>query len=206
MKAGLQLTVLALVAVITIGVVSAFTKEAIEAGQQRMLAHRLADVVPPALRDEDWLENRFQFQHPALGSEKALDIFPVIHVGRWNGAAITAVVPDGYAGHIRLLIAIAADNRLLGVRVLDHRETPGLGDDIERRKSDWITTFNNQSLNAMAKPLWTVKKDGGAFDQFTGATITPRAVVRTVYRVLDWYAQEGQTLLRREFEGQGPRQ
>ena len=102
---------------------------------------------------------------------------------------LTPVAPDGYSGEIRLLVGIRYDGSLSGVRVLEHHETPGLGDAIEEGRSDWITRFTGLSLSNPAAPGWTVKRDGGHFDQFTGATITPRAVVKAVHRCLIYFAQ-----------------
>ncbi len=94
--------------------------------------------------------------------------------------AFETVAPDGYAGRIRLLVGITPTGTILGVRVLEHQETPGLGDKIETRISDWILSFSQQQLRSDNLADWAVKKDGGKFDQFAGATITPRAVVNQV--------------------------
>ncbi len=93
---------------------------------------------------------------------------------------IETIAPDGYSGNIKIMVAIKNDNRVSGVRILEHKETPGLGDKIEIRKDDWVTKFNGMSVRDDNLAKWRVKKDGGQFDQFTGATITPRAVVKAV--------------------------
>ncbi len=202
MNGGIPLAVTAVVAVLALSTVSWLTKDSIKRSEQRWIAASLSDIVPAEMQNEQWVDNGFLFQHKALGSEEALTVYPFIKDNQWQGAAITAIAPDGYTGEIRLLIAIRADHSLLGVRVIKHRETPGLGDDIEHEKSAWITDFDNQSLAKLAKPMWTVKKDGGAFDQFTGATITPRAVVHAVYRVLDWHEHGGLNALKLHFKEQ----
>lgn len=101
-----------------------------------------------------------------------------------NGApsalVLEATAPDGYSGDIELVIGVDTQLKVLGVRVLEHKETPGLGDKIELSVSNWITQFTGKRFNADALATWQVKKDGGEFDQFTGATITPRAVVSAV--------------------------
>lgn len=102
--------------------------------------------------------------------------------------------PDGYNGDIRLLIGINAAGSILGVRVISHRETPGLGDPIEAEKSDWIHGFKQKSLKTPQSSGWAVKKDGGEFDQFTGATISPRAVVRAVHTTLLYFKANKQAL------------
>ena len=102
-------------------------------------------------------------------------------------ALINAIAPDGYRGPFELLIAINRDGSLYGVQVLDHDETPGLGDAFENREADWLTDFQGRSLENPPQARWTVRKDGGDFDAFTGATITPRAIVKAVRRSLEFY-------------------
>ncbi len=97
-------------------------------------------------------------------------------------AIIEATAPDGYSGAIQLLVGADFNGTVLGVRVTEHHETPGLGDKIERRISDWITHFSGKKIDGATDSHFAVKKDGGDFDQFTGATITPRAVVNAVKR------------------------
>ena len=111
-----------------------------------------------------------------------------------TAATSEAVAPDGYSGPIRLLVGVNADGTVAGVRVLSHRETPGLGDPIDAARSDWIHGFEGRALDDPPAAAWTVRKDGGAFDEFTGATITPRAVVHAVRRVLE-YAQANREAL-----------
>jgi electron transport complex protein RnfG len=102
---------------------------------------------------------------------------------------LEAVAPDGYSGRISLIIAIKADGTLGGVRVVDHKETPGLGDYIDILKSNWILGFDGKALLAEKDADWKVKKDGGQFDYMAGATITPRAVVKATHRALQYFAQ-----------------
>ncbi|NCC28094.1 MAG: RnfABCDGE type electron transport complex subunit G, partial [Gammaproteobacteria bacterium] len=104
------------------------------------------------------------------------------------------VVPDGYAGPIQLLVSVLRDGSVGGVRVLFHHETPGLGDKIEERKSDWVLSFDGKSLSNPTPERWAVKRDGGEFDQFTGATITPRAIVHAVKNTLIYVQQQGDAL------------
>jgi electron transport complex protein RnfG len=108
-----------------------------------------------------------------------------------TGMVVQATAPDGYGGAIRLLIGVDQDGTLTGVRMIPpHNETPGLGDNIDIRKSDWITGFDGQSLSNTDDSDCAVRKDGGKFDAFTGATITPRAVVGAVHRTLQYVARE----------------
>jgi electron transport complex protein RnfG len=105
------------------------------------------------------------------------------------------IIANGYAGEIELILGLDSDGRILGVRVLSHAETPGLGDKIDDRKSDWILGFNGKSLENTTSEQWRVKKDGGEFDQFTGATITPRGVVKSIHQGLDFFRQHRDELL-----------
>jgi electron transport complex protein RnfG len=118
---------------------------------------------------------------------------------------LPAVAPDGYSGEIRLLVGIDLDGRILGVRVTNHRETPGLGDRIETRKSDWVHSFDGRSLGNPPAEQWNVKKNGGVFDQFTGATITPRAVVKAVQHSLAYFRQNRDIIRERLNEPPAPR-
>ena len=102
---------------------------------------------------------------------------------------LQVIAPDGYSGKINLIIAIHSDGRIGGVRVVSHKETPGLGDYIEIAKNNWITEFNDTSLDTHKDGDWKVKKDGGKFDYMAGATITPRAIVKAVHKALQYHAQ-----------------
>ncbi len=199
MNGGAHLAVTALAVVIGVSAVAWLTKDAVTASEQRWLEQSLADIVPAEAHDNQLGAKAFTVNHAELGSSEPQTVYPIVKDSQWNGVALTAVAPDGYTGDIELLIAIDRNQTLMGVRVLRHKETPGLGDDIERAKSDWITTFDEASLASLTDVQWRVKKDGGVFDQFTGATITPRAVVNTVYRVLRWYEASGEESLKTQF-------
>lgn len=122
-----------------------------------------------------------------------------IHVARMNGEVVAFIfptrAPDAYSGTIDSIVGINIDGTIAGVRVIQHQETPGLGDKIELKKSPWILGFNGKSLGNPAPELWKVKKDKGIYDQFTGATITPRAVVQSVYNALLYYRKHQGELL-----------
>ncbi|MCB1735216.1 MAG: electron transport complex subunit RsxG [Gammaproteobacteria bacterium] len=122
-----------------------------------------------------------------LGSRDPLPVYRARREGGPVALVMTAIAPDGYNGRIKLLIGIDYSGTVRGVRVLDHHETPGLGDGIELEKSNWILGFVDKSLTSPVKAKWAVRKDGGIFDQFTGATITPRAVVKAVRHALEYY-------------------
>src|SRR5690606_38890243 len=123
----------------------------------------------------------------ALGSKEYVTVYRAYRQGAPVAALFMIVAPDGYSGSIKMLLGVWADGRVAGVRVLAHKETPGLGDKIELARADWILSFNGKSIGQPPLEGWAVKADGGVFDQFTGATITPRAVVGAVKRALLYF-------------------
>lgn len=153
------------------------THQAIADRQAEDLLASLAQVIPAALHDNDLRANAVLVD----GDDgQPLTIYRAVKGQRFTAFAWRTIA-QGYAGGIDLLLGVDASGQLLGVRVLAHAETPGLGDRIEAQKSDWILGFNGRSLDDTTEAQWHVKKDGGRFDQFSGATITPRAVVRAVH-------------------------
>jgi len=171
------------------------TAQRIAENQRRALLKNLNELVPGKRYDNDIFSDILMVRDPELlGSEEPVPVYRA-RKGGWPVAAVLAVVaPDGYNGSIRLLVAINLDGTLAGVRVVQHRETPGLGDGIETDRSDWILGFAGKSLSNPDKKGWRVKRDGGSFDQFTGATITPRAVVKAVHKALLYFQLHRQKL------------
>ena len=171
------------------------TEERIAENQRRALLKSLNELVPVDRYDNDIFSDILLVRDPELlGSEEPVPVYRA-RKGGWPVAAVlAAVAPDGYNGSIRLLVAINLDGTLAGVRVVQHRETPGLGDGIEADRSDWILGFAGKSLTNPDKKGWRVKRDGGSFDQFTGATITPRAVVKAVHKALLYFQLHRQKL------------
>jgi len=143
----------------------------------------LTQVLPAAIYDNNPLENTLVVKD---AESKDVTVFQALKAGKVTGVAYE-IRGTGYAGEIRLMMGVDADGRILGVRVLAHKETPGLGDRIETKKGDWILRFTGLSLDAPPLEKWKVKKDGGQFDQFAGATITPRGVVAAVRRGLEFF-------------------
>jgi electron transport complex protein RnfG len=161
------------------------TKERIAANEREFLLRTLNEMIPAQAYDNDIYNDKIDVtSRELLGSTEPLTIYRARRNGRPVATIITAHAPDGYNGTIKLLVAVDLAGQVGGVRVLSHKETPGLGDAIEANRSPWIDSFFGHSLFAMNESKWKVKKDGGIFDQFTGATITPRAVVQAVYKVL----------------------
>jgi len=170
------------------------TRERIAQNERLALLRSLQVLVRPETVDNDMVTDAIQVQDPdLLGSAET-----TVYRGRMGGQPVAVVLdpvaPDGYSGPIRLLVAVRRDGSLAGVRVIAHKETPGLGDRIEEEKSDWILDFTNRSLGKPPPPKWKVKRDGGIFDQFTGATITPRAIVKAVRKTLEFVQAEGERL------------
>ena len=152
-------------------------------------------LIPPSAHDNDIFTDIISVQNKQLlGSNKAVKVYRARKNNKPVAVIINSVAPDGYSGNIELLVAININNTLAGVRVVHHKETPGLGDAIEENRSDWITKFKQRSLTNPDKKDWAVKRDGGEFDQFTGATITPRAIVKAVYNTLRYYKENRDTL------------
>ena len=185
LRSGLFLAVFAVVGVGLVALSHEGTRERIAANERAALLRSLHAVVGPEEHDNDILKDVIRVRSPTdLGTEEPVAVYRARKDGKPVAAVLTPVAPDGYNGNIRLMVGVYYDGRLAGVRVLSHQETPGLGDAIDERRSDWILGFRGRSLEDPGPERWKVKRDGGAFDQFTGATITPRAVVGAVYRAL----------------------
>jgi len=164
------------------------TREPIAQAQREHLLQSLHSVVSPDLYNNEIFNDQIMVtSEQYLGNKNPLPIFRARKDNQPVAAIITSIAPDGYNGDIKLLIGIQYDGTLSGVRVLDHHETPGLGDAIETRRSDWILGFNGHNMDNPGQKKWKVKKDGGYFDQLTGATITPRAIVKAVHKALQYY-------------------
>ena len=151
----------------------------------------IAQVLPAGSYDNNLLADKFVVNAAdarQLGNDDASNIYLARHAGKLTGAVVEVTAPDGYAGKIKLLVGVAPDGQVLGVRVVAHRETPGLGDYIDAAKSGWSDQFKGKSLDNPKLESWKVRKDGGAFDSTAGATISPRAVVKAVSKALVYVA------------------
>jgi electron transport complex protein RnfG len=172
------------------------TRDEIEAAAQARRLARFTEVLQGEAFDNDLLADVVPVvDAELLGTPQALSAWRARRDGEVVAVVLEAVAPDGYSGPIRLLVGIAPDGHLLGVRVLEHRETPGLGDAIEADRSDWIHRFAGRSLRDPPPAGWRVRKDGGEFDQFTGATVTPRAVLGAVANALRYFERHREALL-----------
>ena len=177
-----------------------WTLPTIEAAASEEKMKLINEVLPADNYDNDLLKDAFQIAAtPALGQDGASTAYVARKGGRTSAVVLEAIAPDGYAGKIRLLIALDADGALLGVRVTQHKETPGLGDYIEPKKDKnkerpWITQFNGLKPATTEEREWKVKKDGGRFDSVAGATVTPRAVIKAVRKAAVYVAENRETL------------
>jgi len=182
------LFVVAIVAVTLLALTDIVTREPIAEAQRQALHKALSQVLPGHSNDP---------QQDVLSVEKdgsVVKVYPAKDkLGELTGLAWEVVAPDGYAGSIRILTGFRPDGRIHAIRVTDHKETPGLGDWIVK-DSDWLANFTGRNLDDTD---WRVKKNGGDFDQFTGATITPRAVVKAVKRSVEFFNDQHQVILQR---------
>lgn len=155
----------------------------------------ISQIVPHELFDNDIIKDTLQIPaDPLLGNDGVTTGYRARLKDQPSVLVMEAVAPDGYSGKISMLIAIKADGELAGVRVVAHKETPGLGDYIEIGRSNWIRGFDGASLAKYNDSDWKVRKDGGKFDYMAGATITPRAVVKAVHKALQYFDQHREAL------------
>lgn len=190
-KTGVALALFALVGTALLAITNEATKDRIAEEERLFTLSTLSEMVSSDIYDNELVADSFQLIAPEyLGNDKPKTVYRA----RKNNAPVAAVIgttaPDGYSDNIDMLVAIDIDGKLLGVRVVKHKETPGLGDGIDIRRNDWITGFDGRSLINPDARGWAVKKDNGIFDQLTGATITPRAVVKAVHLCLQYFEQQ----------------
>ncbi len=190
--------ILATVALLTTGLVvltHLVTKDRIEHQAELKLLSVLNQVIPKGSYDNALHQSCLLISANELNPDESMPVFVAKKADQPVAMAIQAIAPDGYSGAIRLLIGLDMNNTVLGVRVLQHNETPGLGDKADLDVSDWILSFNNKTIESETDKRWKVKKDGGDFDQFTGATITPRAIVNATRRAVWFVSQNRDQLL-----------
>ncbi|HYD32051.1 MAG TPA: electron transport complex subunit RsxG [Azospirillaceae bacterium] len=160
------------------------TKEDISVRAVEDLQSSLTQVIPADIHDNNLATDTIVVKDD---TGRDVKVYRALKAGKLTGVAYE-VLGTGYAGEIRLILGVDAEGRILGVRATMYKETPGLGDKIDTKKSDWITRFTGLSLGSPPKEKWKVKKDGGQFDQFAGATITPRGVVAAIRNGLEFFA------------------
>jgi len=161
------------------------TKSPIDESDAKAKRIFLNQVIPADLYDNNLVKDTISIEpSPMLGNKKNIDVYRAKKKNQVIAVIIESVAPDGYSGEIKTLVGIDKEDKILGVRVIAHKETPGLGDYIEIDKSQWIKNFDLESLDKISEKQWAVKKDGGDFDYVSGATITPRAVIKSTYKCL----------------------
>ncbi len=189
-KNGAILAIFACASTGLVAITNALTQSKIQAQEQAQLMATLNDVVPSYLHDNQLSSACKVIHSPALGPNP-VHAYVASKQGQVSAYAIETIAPDGYNGKIKLIVGLSPSGEIFGTRVLSHNETPGLGDKIELRISDWILSFSGKTVSDPEDSAWAVRKDGGQFDQFTGATITPRAVVKAVKKAV-WYVIQNQ--------------
>ncbi len=180
-KNGLRLSLYALACTGVILLTDYSTHGVIAEQQKNMLQQTLGKMLPAGSYNNTLTDECHMLTHPYLGNTRPHPVYIAKKDSVISGYIVESIAPDGYSGSIKLLTGINAAGEVERVEVLEHHETPGLGDKIDRNKGNWLDSFNHQSLSTAN---WAVKKDGGQFDSFTGATITPRAVVKELKNVL----------------------
>ena len=190
LKNSLVLALFAAVTVAVVAITQQSTETRIAEAEREAQIRTLGEILPPHSYDNALLDNVIYLNESLLGHRKDTPAYLASLDGKPAAVILQANAPDGYSGTIQLLVGIMADGTLSAVRVIQHKETPGLGDRIDLAKSPWISSFDGKSLNNPEERGWAVKKDHGDFDQFAGATITPRAVVTAVHKALQYFDQQ----------------
>jgi electron transport complex protein RnfG len=203
LKNALVLGLFAIATVGSVAILQQATAERIAKAEREAQVRALSEILPQGSYDNHLLDNSLELHDPLLGSKAPQTAYIALKDDQPSAIILRATAPDGYSGAIHLLIGIQANGQLAGVRVLSHKETPGLGDKIELAKSAWIRSFEGKSLTHPKDEGWAVKKDRGEFDQFAGATITPRAVVKAVHKALQFFDANRQQLFAQQVKSNG---
>lgn len=194
-KNGLVLAVFACVSTGVVALTHALTENQIRLQEQKQLLSVLNQVIPHELHDNELYQACTLVTAPALGTDQPMPAYLASLNGEHSALAIEAIAPDGYNGAIKIIVGIDQAGTITGTRVLNHQETPGLGDKIDLRITDWILSFVGKQVSEANLTQWAVRKDGGQFDQFTGATITPRAVVKAVKNTVQYVNDNREQIL-----------
>jgi len=189
-RSALALGLVVIMGTALLAAVNNFTRDRISEQEQRVVLQQLQQIIPEHLYDNAIHLDYYQFSDAAAFPQgQIVTAYRARKQDQPVAVILRFAAMDGYNGRINLLAGIDVAGRLTGVRVTSHKETPGLGDGIEAERSNWILDFNGKSLQQPALEQWAVRRDGGGFDQMTGATITPRAVVNAVKRALIYFQQ-----------------
>lgn len=194
-RSAIVLGIFAIVATALVAFTNNATKQRVDDAKRDYTLKKLNELIPPSMHDNALDQDKVLVKDALLDKNSQVPIYRAKKDGQTVAVIIQCVAPDGYSGRITLLVGIRHDGELIGVRVTEHKETPGLGDAIETNKSDWINIFKNRSLQSPTETHWRVRRDGGEFDQITSATITSRAVVKATYNALRYFEQNQSMLL-----------
>ncbi|EGQ9095950.1 MULTISPECIES: electron transport complex subunit RsxG [Vibrio] len=194
-KNGLTLAIFACATTGLVALTQYLTKDQIKVQEQKQLLSVLNQVIPENMHDNALAQACTMVTSPDLGTLRAMPAYLATKNGEPTAIAIESIAPDGYNGEIKVITGIDNQGNILGTRVLNHQETPGLGDKIDLRVTDWILSFTGKQVTENNWNSWKVRKDGGDFDQFTGATITPRAVVKVVRNTVNYVNQSREDIL-----------
>ncbi|MDW1763647.1 electron transport complex subunit RsxG [Vibrio sp. 1069] len=194
-KNGLTLAIFACATTGLVALTQYLTKDQIKEQEQKQLLSVLNQVIPENMHDNALTQACTMVTSPDLGTLRAMPAYLATKNGEPTAIAIESIAPDGYNGEIKVITGIDNQGNILGTRVLNHQETPGLGDKIDLRVTDWILSFTGKQVTENNWNSWKVRKDGGDFDQFTGATITPRAVVKVVRNTVNYVNQSREDIL-----------
>jgi len=192
----LRLASFGLITSLFVGVIYVITKPFILESKEEARIAELYALAEPLLSDGT-IQTPISKELPSdapTSLVRPLLVTPIVNTTGQIGAVVPFQSTEGYSGTIQLLIALDNNQRIVGLRAIDHRETPGLGDKIDTQKTDWILKFNGLSYQDLSPNEWAVKKDGGRFDSFTGATITPRAIVEALKDTLSYLNTHPQLL------------
>lgn len=185
-KNGLTLAIFACASTGVVAVTQYLTKDQIVRQERAQLQATLNEVIPHELHDNELSASCTLVSDPALGTSEPQPVYIATINNQPQAMAIESVAPDGYNGAIKIIVGMDIEGTILGTRVLAHQETPGLGDKIDLRITDWVLGFTGKQVTDENESQWAVRKDGGQFDSFTGATITPRAVVKAVKNTVSY--------------------
>lgn len=179
------------IAIISLTVVHKLTEFKIAEAREHWLLENISAVLPEGPFDRSPVSSKKSY---TLDAASTISVYTAHVNNRPTAAALELTAPQGYNGAIKLIIGLKTNGDVIGVRILDHQETPGLGDKIEYRKSSWITQFDQQSVESIPIEYWKLSRNGGYFDGLTGATVTSIAVIRTVQRALNWFEENKQQI------------
>lgn len=202
-KNGGILAVFAIASTSLVAITNWVTHDTIVEQQQQELQKTLNQVIPQSMHDNQLFASCMLLPSQSTVTTEPLPAYLATKAGQPTAIAIETYAPDGYNGAIKIIVGLDMQGVITSTRVLAHNETPGLGDKIETRKTDWIFGFDHKTVNQSNDSDWAVRKDGGQFDQFTGATITPRAVVKAVKKTVVYFKQNKQSILNQPLNCEG---